>query len=270
MTLGEKIRQARLEAGLSQRQLCGEEVTRNMLSQIENGTAKPSMDTLRYFAQRLGKSVSFFLEEEAVCSPNQERMAAAREAYSAGDGVRVLEILSAYRGPDPVFDLEAELLGRMGALLAARKALDKGQAALAAEYLEKEMVWNGGYCAEGLERQRLLLLAKARPKLLSRICARLPSLDQELLLRARLALEEGNGQRCLQLLEAAQDRDGSQWNFLRGQLYLQGREYAKAAQCLRRAEAEFPEKCAPLLETCYRELGDFRQAYYYACKRRGE
>ena len=35
MTLGEKIRQARLEAGLSQRQLCGGEVTRNMLSQIE-------------------------------------------------------------------------------------------------------------------------------------------------------------------------------------------------------------------------------------------
>ena len=28
MTLGERLRQARLEAGLSQRQLCGEEVTR--------------------------------------------------------------------------------------------------------------------------------------------------------------------------------------------------------------------------------------------------
>ena len=46
MTLGEKIRQARLEAGLSQRQLCGDTVTRNMLSQIENGSARPSMDTL--------------------------------------------------------------------------------------------------------------------------------------------------------------------------------------------------------------------------------
>ena len=78
MTLGEKIKQARLEAGLSQRQLCGEEVTRNMLSQIENGSAKPSMATLSYFATRLGKSVSFFLEEEAVCSPNQEIMTAAR------------------------------------------------------------------------------------------------------------------------------------------------------------------------------------------------
>ena len=60
MDLGEKIKAARLGLGLSQRQLCGEAITRNMLSQIENGSAKPSMQTLRYLAERLGKSVSYF------------------------------------------------------------------------------------------------------------------------------------------------------------------------------------------------------------------
>ena len=70
MELGQKLRLARQEAGLSQRQLCGEVITRNMLSQIENGSAKPSMETLRYLAGRLGKSVSFFLEEDAVLSSN--------------------------------------------------------------------------------------------------------------------------------------------------------------------------------------------------------
>ena len=49
MELGEKLRQARLEAGLSQRQLCGEDITRNMLSQIEHGSAKPSMKTLQVY-----------------------------------------------------------------------------------------------------------------------------------------------------------------------------------------------------------------------------
>ena len=48
MDLGEKLKKVRLEAGLSQRQVCGERITRNMLSQIENGSARPSMDTLRY------------------------------------------------------------------------------------------------------------------------------------------------------------------------------------------------------------------------------
>ena len=60
MGLGEKLRLARQEAGLSQRALCGGEITRNMLSQIEHGTARPSMKTLQYLATRLGKPVSTF------------------------------------------------------------------------------------------------------------------------------------------------------------------------------------------------------------------
>jgi transcriptional regulator with XRE-family HTH domain len=267
MTLGEKLRQARLEAGLSQRQLCGEEVTRNMLSQIENGSANPSMATLSYFAARLGKSVSFFLEEEAVSSPNQEIMTGAREAFLEEDGGRILEILEKYRTPDPVFDLEAALLRRLGTLLAAKTAMEKGQSARAAQLLEEES-WAGGYCAEGLERQRLLMLMQARPRQMGRICQKLPPLDGVLLLRAQAALEDGDHRRCLRLLEAVQDQDAPLWNFLRGQLHMKARSYAAAAQCLRRAEAEFPEKCVPLLEICYRELGDFRQAYYYACRAR--
>ena len=64
MELGEKLRQARLEAGMSQRQLCGDVITRNMLSQIENGSARPSMPTLQHLASRLGKSVGYFLEDK--------------------------------------------------------------------------------------------------------------------------------------------------------------------------------------------------------------
>ena len=268
MTLGEKIRQARLEAGMTQRQLCGDDVTRNMLSQIENGSAQPSMGTLTRFAARLGKPVSYFLQEDAVCSPNQERMEAAQQAVQQGAGADALEILKAYQRPDPVFDLEAQLLQRLATLQAAEAALKKGQTGYAADLLEES--WSDGYCAGALERQRLLLLGYARPKQLRRICAQLPSLDAELLLRSRAALEEGDAQRCLQLLEAAQDRDAPEWNFLRGQLYLRAQDYGEAARCLRRAEAEYGESCAAQLEICYRELGDFRQAYYYACKRRGE
>ena len=79
MELGKRLKEVRLALGLSQRELCGDEITRNMLSQIENGSAKPSMDTLKYLAARLGKPVSYFLEEETVTSPNQTVMAAAIE-----------------------------------------------------------------------------------------------------------------------------------------------------------------------------------------------
>ena len=61
MELGEKLRQTRLELGLSQRQVCGDTITRNMLSRIENGQAKPSMKTLQYLASVLQKPVGYFL-----------------------------------------------------------------------------------------------------------------------------------------------------------------------------------------------------------------
>ena len=158
MTLGEKIKQARLEAGLSQRQLCGETVTRNMLSQIENGSARPSMGTLSYFAAQLGKPISYFLEEDAVLSPNQALMRQAREAVLEGRGAEALAILETYRGPDETFDTELQLLRRLAVLDTAAGAIADGRGAYAAQLLEKLEEIKDGYCAEVLERQRLLLL----------------------------------------------------------------------------------------------------------------
>ena len=99
MELGQRLRQARLDAGLSQRQLCGEEITRNMLSQIENGSARPSMDTLRYLAGQLGKPVSFFLEEDTVSSPNNGLMESARAAFRAENWLQVQQVLRQVRFP---------------------------------------------------------------------------------------------------------------------------------------------------------------------------
>ncbi len=109
MELGQRLKQARLDAGLSQRQLCGDQLTRNMLSLIENGTARPSMDTLLYLAARLEKPVSYFLEEKSL-SPNQARLAAARDAFAAGDPAAALAVLDAYEAPDPDFDPEQRYL----------------------------------------------------------------------------------------------------------------------------------------------------------------
>lgn len=268
MELGEKLKQARLEAGLSQRQLCGEEITRNMLSQIENGSARPSMVTLRYLAGRLGKSVSWFLEEDAVTSPNQTVMERAREAFQAGEFRAVEAALEAYREPDPVFDMERQLLHRTAVLAAVEIAEKQGKTFYAAQLLEQLGPIRDGYCGEDLERRRLLLLAKLRPKARQEACRLLPSLDEELLTRARDALDRGLFGRSSHLLEAAEDREKPDWSFLRGEVYLAQQKYEAAAACYHRAEEAYPEKCASRLERCYRELGNFERAYFYACKQR--
>lgn len=268
MELGEKIRRARLEAGLSQRQLCGEEVTRNMLSQIENGAAQPSMGTLFYFAARLGKPVSYFLEEDAILSPNQDVMARARQAALAEDWEETARILEEYRQPDETFDAEYRLLRRLSMLAAAENAVAGGQGILATQLLEQAGAFGDGYCAAELERRRLLLLAKAKPRLRGMVCENLPSMDEELLLRARVALDEGAVERAVHLLESAEDRNGPDWNFLRGETYMTQRQFREAAACYHKAEEAYPTKTAIRLERCYRELEDYKQAYFYACKHR--
>jgi len=264
MELGEKLRAARLEAGLSQRQLCADGITRNMLSQIEHGSAQPSMKTLQFLAARLGKSVSYFLEEEAVTSPNRQVMEQTRQHFDAGEFSAAAEALSGYRGPDSVYDRERQLLAAMTQLALAEQALTDGRTIFARELLNK-LDLSGCFCAEELQRQRLLLLGRAGQR---QVSCFFPSLDEELLLRAEDAFEEGNILRAAQLLDAAEDQTTPRWNLLRGQVWLSQTRYLEAADCLHRAEAAYPKETAFRLEHCYRELEDYKRAYEYACKQK--
>ena len=63
MTIGEKIKKIRTEKLMTQSELVGDEITRNMLSRIENGAANPSLDTVRYIAARLNVSPGYLLAE---------------------------------------------------------------------------------------------------------------------------------------------------------------------------------------------------------------
>ena len=264
MELGQRLKAARLERGLSQRQLCGDVITRNMLSQIENGSARPSMDTLRYLAGELGKPLSFFLKEDTVTSPNQAVMDRARQEP---DSKRVLEILAEYRGPDRVFDREKELLTRLATLDTAEEGAREGKTIYAAGLLEDLGPLEEGYCVAQLERRRLMLLARVKPQLLEAVCDKLPNLDEELMLRAEAALNRGDYERCGALLEAAETRDEG-WNFLRGRVYLAREDYENALRCFRAAEEAHRDAIYPMMEQCARELEDYKLAYEYACKQK--
>lgn len=265
MELGQRLRQARLEAGLSQRQLCGEEITRNMLSLIENGTAKPSMDTLRYLAARLGKPVGYFLEEQAVTSPNQAAMDAARQAYAAGRYGDCLQALEAYRGTDEIFDPERWLLEALSCMALAERSLEKP--AYAAELLgrAKTAGERTPYYTDGLERQRLLALYQATPGEAKTIAAQLPDPLPEILLRAEAALADPA--RCGRILDST-DTGDARWHLLRGHVYWAQKAYAQAAEQYAQAEEVYPQQVFPRLEACYEALEDYKMAYHYARKRR--
>lgn len=65
ITAGEKIKALRKELKMTQTELAGEELTKSMLSQIENNQSNPSLKTLKYLADRLNRPVTYFLEDSS-------------------------------------------------------------------------------------------------------------------------------------------------------------------------------------------------------------
>lgn len=159
MELGERLRQARLEAGLSQRQLCGDAITRNMLSLIESGKASPSMATLQYLSARLGKSVGYFLEEKGEICRNAACMEAARNAFSQKNWAALRKSLDEYDAHDTLMDEEKRYLCAACDLALGGAALERGDALGAVPILEN--VDRGSiYYREDMERQRRQLLSR--------------------------------------------------------------------------------------------------------------
>ncbi|WP_246145593.1 helix-turn-helix domain-containing protein [Bacillus rubiinfantis] len=61
--LGERIREIRKRKKMTLEALAGEELTKGMLSLIENNKAKPSMESLTYIAKRLDVDITELLED---------------------------------------------------------------------------------------------------------------------------------------------------------------------------------------------------------------
>ncbi len=258
MAMGALLRQARLDAGLSQRQLCGEKITRNMLSQIENGTAKPSMDTLRYLAERLEKPVSYFLEEAA--DPASGALAQARKAYEAGAWALCLQLLDGVESSP-----EKELLFCLCVLAQAEAAIASGKKPLAAKLLQK-LSCNGLYLHRELEKRRLLLLSRADSRQAVQLATQLPKEDDSLLLWAEAAQEQGNWEKSICFLQAVQQQDCPQWLRLQGRASFALERYSEAAECFLKIEQQALEE----LELCYQRMGDYEKAYTYAVRRRNQ
>lgn len=119
--LGKRIKEARLARKMTQADVVGDFITRNMLSQIESGTANPSVKTLTYLAKVLQLPVNYLLPDEletfddsenAVLKDfealNKMKNAFRREEYSAA-----AEIAAPFATEDSViYDEACALLAR--------------------------------------------------------------------------------------------------------------------------------------------------------------
>lgn len=140
MNIGEKIRSLRVAKLMTQSELAGNQITRNMLSSIENGNAQPSLSTILYIAERLKVPVGFLLAEEGdeIVYQKMSNLSNIKRAYKAGDltGCRGLCLLSC---PDP--DDEIRLLLAECDLGIAQDAFWSGKARVACRYFDEAILY---------------------------------------------------------------------------------------------------------------------------------
>lgn len=265
MTIGQRILAARQEAGLSQRELAGESITRNMLSAIEHDKARPSLDTLLYLSGALKKPVGYFLGEDLPVVEGYELLTQARSAYDGGKYRQCLELLEKIP--------EGEVLGREVGLLKVLAALDLAEESLkgnrtpyARKLLDQAEKAGEGcpYFTPELRRRLLILRARAAGRS-SQLAPLVEAIGEDgtLLLRGKAALSEKRWADAVRYL-SAMDRRDDQWDLQMGEALFGMKEYAQAAEHFHAAEKAMGKAVRKKLQLCYAELGDFEKAYRYA------
>ena len=280
MTLGQKLRQTRLSKGLSQSQVAGSCVTRNMLSQIENDQASPSMRTLEHLARALDVSVGWLLSDEQTDAA-LDRMRKARALFREEDyaGCLALFVQDA-PGDDEMLLLCSEAAGRL-----AEQALSDENYEKAKNLAQQALDWNRKSLYENAQVQTQALDVLARCALWEKnadeAVARYKAyyLERQNTVRyhftmARFQLQQEHVQaaeREIWSIAELPEESRAEYLILRGKIAAKREQYENAALYYHQAE-ELPlgrmleRELYQGLEVCCRELGDYQQAYLYASK----
>ncbi|MBR5869406.1 MAG: helix-turn-helix transcriptional regulator [Clostridia bacterium] len=137
LTLGEKIRRRRRELHLTQEALAGESVTRILISRIESGDVNPSLETLKYLAERLGVPAGYLLTEEDdllqfLLPRIKEEL---RDKYRRGDDAGVFALCEQYG----LQDEETSMILCECAVRLGGRAYERGATAEASEWFDRAL-----------------------------------------------------------------------------------------------------------------------------------
>lgn len=109
-TLGKRIKEARLAKKMTQSEVVGNFITRNMLSQIESGSATPSVKTLEYLCKVLEIEPNTLLpdENDSKNAPDAEGYISIRTEFINKNYKAVIEYDAEDEFSDEIFALKAK------------------------------------------------------------------------------------------------------------------------------------------------------------------
>ncbi len=271
MTIGEKIKKARSELRLTQAELVGNKITRNMLSAIESGKASPSLETLEYLASTLELPLPYLLssDDDLLFYRKKERISAIRNALDEKNYTVCINLILKLDGLD---DELAYILSvcyfNLGVSSLKYGALDS-----AVKYLDLCLI----YCNKTIYDTSLFTTVLPMYSAIAKnVNAPLLEFEDK---KYYIGLTNTTDLEFYKYLILDFDYSFTKFEFathMRAKQCIKERKYSDAVSLLLEIEArrnEFEYNAYLFygvytdLDTCYKQLFDFESAYRYASKR---
>jgi tetratricopeptide (TPR) repeat protein len=188
--LGERVRQLRVAAGLTQTDLAGERFSKEYVSQIERGKTRPTRETIEWIAAKLGADAGFL--ERGVSTDERSRV--------EGMLARAEALANAHRYDEAVDELENSRTAVLatGAIELEARALsteawarmERGEVKPALQLLERCRTINDGPGFSDVDRAQVLFRMAVCRYHLSSIASAVALFSEA------LKLAEGSGLPC--------------------------------------------------------------------------
>lgn len=282
MNLGEKIKKARIEAKMTQKELSDGKITRNMLSQIENGKATPSVSTLNHITERLGLPGGYFFADadDEISFKKALYISDIKAAYLKKHYQRALDLCREYYTKE---DDELLLIAAESALMLGISKYNDGQLDLSSDYLIEARVYAGdcGYSTEWIEKsvsnyidliREIAYLPLSQNSDADSI-KELPFEQQLTYYKIAKIIDSGNTDSALALIRSGELADGVYLLHIKAKIEIKHENYIRALTYLHEILSEhdisdidsvFLFRIYGDLELCYKETEDYQNAYVYS------
>ena len=167
---GKRIKEARISKKMTQSEVVGTFITRNMLSQIESGAAAPSLKTLEYLASVLDIPISSLLpqgenDEDGALLSDAELLINSKKLYREERYREAAAALQSVEQSSPFYDEVTAVKARCCLRLAEQ--LSDENTPKAAEYAKEAAALSesGFYANSGIRSEALRLLGEIAEKL---------------------------------------------------------------------------------------------------------
>ena len=271
MRIGEKIKSRRKALKMTQSELAGDFVTRNMICKIESGSANPSLETVEYIANKLHTPVSYLVsgDEDLYFYEKSAVINTIYGAYEHGEFNYCIKKIT-----------ELDALDNELALILAESYLAEGKKAFARGSMNTAvMLFNNAIEAADktiFQTMHIVAIANIYRSCATNVCS---------------PLFEFNKENYLNLMQSEFDVDMYKYLYqdfdyeyidecmglhIKAKKQIKERHYSDAVNILCDA-ADFALKnkynsfvvfgIYTDLEYCYKQMNDFENAYRYSSKR---